>query len=98
MNSSTATTEPVRFSFGDTPELKDSLLALVLAGKKTATCGALRDYGQGGETMPAEEVARRGGNASAIHIDWMIGSDQIDVDGITQSGERVPVMRKGEWA
>ncbi|PVH30034.1 aminopeptidase [Pararhodobacter oceanensis] len=51
-----------------------------------------------GETMDSDEIARRGGNASAIHIDWMIGSDQIDIDGITQSGERVPVMRKGAWA
>lgn len=28
----------------------------------------------------------------------MIGSDQIDVDGITKSGEKEPVMRAGEWA
>lgn len=32
------------FSFGDTPEMADELLALVLAGTKTATCGALRDF------------------------------------------------------
>lgn len=52
---------------------------------------------QGGETMDEAEVARRGGNASAIHIDWMIGSDRVDVDGVTQDGRRVPVMRKGGW-
>lgn len=51
----------------------------------------------GGDTMDNDEVARRGGNASAIHIDWMIGSDRIDIDGLSQSGERVPVMRKGAW-
>lgn len=51
----------------------------------------------GGESMDNDEIARRGGNASAIHIDWMIGSDQIHVDGITQDGERVAVMRKGAW-
>lgn len=51
----------------------------------------------GGETMDNDEVARRGGNASAIHIDWMIGSDKIDIDGVSQSGETVPVMRKGAW-
>ncbi|MCB9992752.1 MAG: ASCH domain-containing protein [Hyphomicrobiaceae bacterium] len=33
-----------RFAFGDSPELADRLLALVLSGEKTATCGALRDY------------------------------------------------------
>ncbi len=53
---------------------------------------------QGGETMSNDEVTRRGGNASAIHIDWMIGSGQIDIDGITQDGARVPVMRQGAWA
>lgn len=40
------------FAFGDTPEMADELLALVLKGKKTATCGALRDYAPGGEQMP----------------------------------------------
>lgn len=48
--------------------------------------------------LSSEEVERRGGNTSAIHVDWMIGSGEIDVDGITADGTRVPVMRKGEWA
>ena len=51
----------------------------------------------GGETMANDEVARRGGNSSAIHIDWMIGSGEVDIDGISQTGESVPVMRKGAW-
>jgi aminopeptidase len=33
-----------------------------------------------------------------IHIDWMIGSDRIDIDGLDADGDRTPVMRKGEWA
>jgi aminopeptidase len=28
----------------------------------------------------------------------MIGSDQIDIDGLDADGRRVPVFRKGEWA
>ncbi len=56
-NPSARQQRPIRFSFGDSPELADRLLALVLAGKKRATCGALRDYGAGGEPMP--EVGRR---------------------------------------
>ena len=48
--------------------------------------------------MSGDEIAARGGNKSLIHIDWMIGSDKIDIDGITQDGKTVPVMRKGEWA
>ncbi|MDM7132825.1 ASCH domain-containing protein, partial [Klebsiella pneumoniae] len=52
-----AYSEAISFSFGDSPELADELLGLVLAGKKTATCGALRDFGAGGEPMP--QVGRR---------------------------------------
>jgi uncharacterized protein YhfF len=48
--------EPCRnlsaFAFGDSPEMADHLLSLVIAGNKTATCGALRDYGDGGEAIP----------------------------------------------
>lgn len=56
------------------------------------------DCFKGGTAMSPDEIASRGGNQSMIHIDWMIGSDKVDIDGITQTGERVPVMRKGEWA
>ena len=44
--------DAVRFSFGDSPALADELLALVLAGAKTATCSPLRDYGPGREPLP----------------------------------------------
>ena len=48
--------------------------------------------------LSKEEITKRGGNSSMIHIDWMIGSNQIDVDGIDQNGNSKPVFRKGEWA
>jgi aminopeptidase len=50
-----------------------------------------------GGTMSEDELASRGSNKSLIHIDWMIGSDQIDVDGIAQDGRAEPLMRGGEW-
>jgi aminopeptidase len=50
-----------------------------------------------GAKLTPDEVKARGGNSSLIHVDWMIGSDQIDIDGI-KDGKRTPVMRKGEWA
>ena len=50
------------------------------------------------QDLSAEQVAAAGGNTSAIHIDWMIGSDKIDIDGIKKNGDVVPVFRKGEWA
>ena len=37
-------------------------------------------------------------NASAIHIDFMIGSDEVDVTGLTKSGAEVPILRGGAWA
>ena len=36
-------------------------------------------------------------NRSAIHIDFMIGGDDVAVTGLTGSGERVPVLRGGAW-
>ncbi len=50
-----------------------------------------------GTKLTPAEIARRGGNKSFIHIDWMIGSGEIDIDGVHEDGRRVPVMRKGEW-
>ncbi|MFE8871800.1 aminopeptidase [Acetobacter persici] len=51
------------------------------------------------ETAGQDEaaLAARGANSSMIHIDWMIGSGEIDVDGIDANGTAVPLMRKGEW-
>jgi aminopeptidase len=51
----------------------------------------------GGRLTP-EQIAAQGGNKSLIHIDWMIGSDKTDIDGIHIDGSRVPVFRQGEWA
>ena len=48
--------------------------------------------------LSKDEITKRGGNSSMIHIDWMIGSNEIDVDGIDQNGNSIPVFRKGEWA
>ena len=36
-------------------------------------------------------------NESQIHIDFMIGSNELAVTGITAAGERVPVLRDGRW-
>jgi aminopeptidase len=41
------------------------------------------------------EIARV--NASEVHVDFMIGSPELDVDGITRDGEHLPVLRNGVW-
>jgi aminopeptidase len=53
---------------------------------------------RGGDTLSPDELAARGANKSLIHIDWMIGSGQIDIDGIAADGRAEPIMRQGEWA
>ena len=50
----------------------------------------------GGDAMSKEELARHGANESLIHVDWMIGSGEMQVDGI-KSGASEPLMRNGEW-
>jgi aminopeptidase len=51
-----------------------------------------------GASLTPEQIRTQGGNSSLIHIDWMIGSDKVDIDGIRADGSKVPVMRAGEWA
>jgi uncharacterized protein YhfF len=51
------------FTFGDSQELCEELLALVRQGKKVATCGALADFAAGDEAMPM--VGRRD-----ISLEW----------------------------
>jgi aminopeptidase len=64
----------------------------IALGQAYSTC--LKD----GDTLTPEELAARGANTSLIHVDWMIGSGKIDVNGITAAGNSEPVMRAGEWA
>jgi aminopeptidase len=51
-----------------------------------------------GAQLTPQQIAAQGGNQSLIHIDWMIGSSETDIDGILADGSKVPVFRKGEWA
>lgn len=53
---------------------------------------------EGGKTMSPEELEENGVNASITHNDFMIGSAEMDIDGIMKDGTVVPVFRKGNWA
>jgi aminopeptidase len=52
---------------------------------------------EGGQELSKDEFAARGGNHSLIHVDFMVGSDQLDIDALTQDGQVEPLMRQGEW-
>ena len=52
----------------------------------------------GAKAMSEEEFSRAGGNNSLVHVDFMIGSDQLDIDGVTRNGVVEPIIRNGEWA
>jgi aminopeptidase len=45
----------------------------------------------------AEALAARGANRSLIHVDWMIGSPHVDIDGIAADGSAEPLLRNGEF-
>lgn len=51
----------------------------------------------GGEKMDDQALTALGANSSLIHVDWMIGSAEMDVDGLAANGVTEPLMRAGEW-
>ena len=64
----------------------------IALGQAYSSC--MRD----GDKLSKEELAAKGANDSLIHVDWMIGSDKMDIDGVTATGKQEPLMRGGEWA
>jgi len=53
---------------------------------------------QGGKEMSREELIERGLNNSLVHVDFMIGSGEMDIYGITEDGQEEPVFKQGGWA
>jgi aminopeptidase len=53
---------------------------------------------EGGKTMSKEELAKNGSNSSITHVDFMVGSAEMDIDGITADGTVEPLFRNGSWA
>jgi aminopeptidase len=47
--------------------------------------------------LSPEERFARGVNHSSIHTDFMIGSDELEIDGVSAAGEVVPLLRGGDW-
>ena len=63
----------------------------IALGQAYSTC--IRD----GDSLDAAQLSGRGANTSLIHVDWMIGSGEVDVDGVFGDGKSEPLMRHGEW-
>ena len=57
-------------------------------------CNCIRDY----DKYTLEECRKMGINMSMVHEDFMIGSEDLDITGITADGKEIPVFRKGNWA
>ncbi|QBP40350.1 aminopeptidase [Paenisporosarcina antarctica] len=53
---------------------------------------------EGGKKMSSEELQEHGLNQSITHVDFMIGSEQMDIDGILEDGSKEAVFRDGNWA
>lgn len=52
---------------------------------------------QEGATLSKDQLIERGANMSLMHVDFMIGSAELDIDGITVDGQREPLFRNGNW-
>lgn len=67
------------------------------AASHIAIGSAYRFNVRGGVDMRLEDFLAAGGNDSLTHVDWMIGSGEMDVDGVAKDGTREAVMRAGEF-
>lgn len=67
------------------------------AASHVALGSAYRFTLRGAEGLSADEFERAGGNRSVVHVDFMIGSAELDVNGVLPNGAIEPLMRRGEW-
>ncbi|MDN3428913.1 aminopeptidase [Microbacterium sp. APC 3898] len=53
---------------------------------------------EGARDLERNQLAAIGLNTSIVHEDFMIGSNSMDIDGITADGSKEPIFRNGNWA
>jgi len=53
---------------------------------------------EGGSSMTKDDLLKAGANVSLTHVDFMIGNQEMSIDGYTMDGEIVPLFRNGNWA
>jgi aminopeptidase len=49
------------------------------------------------DVPPPEEAMARGINCSSIHVDFMVGGPEVDVDGLDRDGNATPILRDDVW-
>ena len=79
------------FLFYNTLFDENACCHLALGRGYSNTIVGFEKYGRG-------DFARMGVNDSSVHVDFMIGSEDLEIVGVTQSGQRVPVFEKGGWS
>ena len=87
----------------DTPIRQSGLLFFNALYDENASCHLALGKGfpecvEGGLEMSSDELASHGVNTSMTHVDFMIGSDDLEIVGVTEDGEEVPVFLEGRWA
>ncbi|MDO4536653.1 MAG: aminopeptidase [Coriobacteriales bacterium] len=87
----------------DTPIRESGILYFDTLYDENASCHLALGTGfpeclEGGLDMDEEALLARGVNQSHTHVDFMIGSDDLNITGITQTGEEVPIFVDGRWS
>lgn len=87
----------------DSPIRKAGILFYNTLFDENAACHLALGFGfpdsiEGYENKTLEECRALGVNDSMIHVDFMIGTEDLSIDAICADGKTVPVFRKGQWA
>lgn len=87
----------------DSPINNQGILYYNTLFDENASCHLALGHGftncvRGYEDMTREELIAKGVNDSVIHVDFMIGSKDLDIVGVTKKGERVQIFKNGNWA
>ena len=85
----------------DSPISRSGILFLNTLFDENASChfafGEAYPCIHGAENMSEEELKERGVNVSMTHVDFMVGSPDLEITGITHDGKEIPVFRNGNF-
>lgn len=87
----------------DSPVSNTGILFYNTLFDENAACHVALGFGfpecvEGFESMTDQELQEKGVNDSIIHVDFMIGSKDLDITGYTRDGKAVQIFKNGNWA